>query len=437
MRINRAEKEALSRKIESSNASKRASRQIHKSRFNPPRVALIIETSTSFGRRLLCGIAAYIRENSPWSVYFSERSVHDPLPPWLKNWSGDGIISRIASPEIREVVVNTDIPVVDLNEQLGDLGVPLVSNDHAIVGRLAAHHLLQRGFTQFGFVGHSGNVWSDQRYEEFARTISSAGYPCEEYSNSKKGLHSLRSRSWETETDRIAKWIAGLRKPVGIMACHDFRALQLLTACRLAEVAVPEQAAVIGVGADDVTCELANPPLSSVILNAWRMGYEAAALLDRQMRGEILANQELRIPPLDIVTRQSTDVTAMEDPIVAKTMTFIREHACEGINVEDVLKHVLISRTALQDRFRVALGRPIHDVILDARITRVKELLAQTNLSLQDIAERSGFKHPEYMSSVLKQRAGWTPAKYRQEYGQKTSRSFSGHIASLDHLRPA
>lgn len=388
----------------------------------PPRVALIVETSTSFGRRLLCGIAGYIRENLPWAVYFGERAVNDPVPLWLKDWTGDGIISRVACPEIREVLATKAIPVVDLNEQLGGLGVPLISNDHAAVGRLAAEHLLKRGFRKFGYVGHAGHFWSDRRGQEFSRVVRDAGCTCEEYPGKVEDPESLRQGFWEMELDSIAQWVTGLGKPAGIMACHDFRGLQLLAGCRLADVAVPEQVAVIGVGADEVACELAHPPLSSVILNAWRMGYEAAALLDRLMRGEPPPYQELLIPPLDVVSRQSTDVTATDDPLVAKAMRYIRERACEGINVEDVLGHVLMSRTALQDHFRKVLGRSIHDVLVEVRITRVKELLAQTTLSLEDIAERSGFKHPEYMSNIFKQRSGWTPARYRREYSQKTAK---------------
>ncbi|MBI3279086.1 MAG: DNA-binding transcriptional regulator [Acidobacteria bacterium] len=368
----------------------------------------------------MCGVAAYIRENRPWSVYFSERSVYDPVPEWLKHWSGDGIISRIASPEIREVVARTHVPVVDLNGQLGDLGVPLISNDHAAIGRMAAAHLMERGFTRFGYVGHSGTYWSERRGQEFMQTVRAAGYECVEYQGTVEDIGSLRQASWELEIDVVAAWVAGLRKPVGILAGHDFRALQLLAACRLAGVAVPEQAAVIGVGADDVACELADPPLSSVILNAWRMGYEAAALLDRLMRKEPPPRHEVLIPPLDVASRQSTGTTAIGDPVVAKAVSFIREHACDGINVEDVLAHLVISRTALQDRFRKGLRRSIHDVVVEARIARVKELLAQTTLSLAEIAERTGFNYPEYMSTILKQRTGWTPARYRQEYGPKT-----------------
>src|SRR5688572_20165847 len=267
-------------------------------RTAPPRVALVIETSTSFGRRLLCGIAAYVRENGPWSVYFGERTAHDPVPDWLKSWKGDGIISRVASPEIRKVIAATGIPVVDLNEQCGDLGVPMISNDHVAIASTAAAHLLQRGFTNFGYVGHGGLYWSDRRREEFARHIAEAGHELDTFSDGTQDLPSLRQGAWELELDAIATWVTALAKPAAILACDDFRGLQLLAACRVADIAVPEQVAVIGVGADEIACELADPPLSSVVLNAWSMGYEAARLLHAIMRGDMTNCGDVLIPPL-------------------------------------------------------------------------------------------------------------------------------------------
>jgi LacI family transcriptional regulator len=405
-------------------SSKKSVKLAPKHRPGPPHVALVVETSTTFGRQVLCGIARYIRENSPWSVYFSERSVYDSCPSWLKRWSGNGVISRAFSPEVVETAIKLGIPVIDLNEQIRGQGVPLVSNDHGAIGRLAAKHLLERGFTRFGFVGHAGAFWSEGRFKGFAEVIREAGYACVEYHGKKADLRAMRQRLWELELDEVAGWIDNLPKPVGVMASDDFRAVQFLAACRIADVAVPEQVAVIGVGGDDVSCELAIPPLSSIILNPQRMGYKAAELLDRLMRGESVGAKEVLISPLDVITRQSTDVTAIVDPVVAKAMRFIRERACDGINVNDVLEHVLVSRTALQHHFRDALDQSIHDVIVGMRLTRAKELLSQSKLSLQDIAERSGFNHTEYLSSVFKQRTGWTPAKYREQYGYTTVKPF-------------
>jgi len=360
-----------------------------------------------------------MRENGRWSVYFTDRAVNDLTPSWLVNWKGDGIITRIASPEIREAVANKRIPVVDLNEQLGGMGMPMISNDHAAIGKMCAQHLLDRGFKQFAFLGHAGHRRSDKRQSAFASAVKAAGYPFAMYADAASDMRGLREGAWEMDVDGIAEWAAALPKPVGMMACHDFRALQLLSACKLANVAVPEQAAVIGVGADDVACELAEPPLSSVMLNAWRMGYEAAALLDKLMRGQTAPARELKIPPLDVVARRSTDVTAIDDPLVARAVRLIREQASRGINVEMVVKRLGVSRTSLQDHFRQSIQKSIHDVLIETKVARVKELLTGTSLPIESIAAKCGFRHPEYMSSIFKQRSGWTPAGYRREYGPK------------------
>lgn len=378
---------------------------------------MIVETSTSFGRQLLSGIAQYLRETRPWSVHITDRSVNDATPPWIESWKGDGIITRIASPEIRDAIRDKSIPVVDLNEQLGGMGVPQISNDHVAIGRMAAGHLLTRGFQRFAFLGHSGHKWSDSRGKAFAEMVKAEGYPCDVYADHPVSVQGLKEGIWQTELDGITRWVALLDKPVGILACGDFRGLQLLTACRNAGVAVPEQAAVVSVGADDVACQFADPPMSSIMLNAWKMGYEAAGLLDRQMQGYASAQAAMLIPPLDVMVRRSSDIRAISDPLVAKAVNFIQENARSGMNVEVVLRRLNISRSTLQNRFRAALNRSIHDVLIEARLTAVKELLTGTRLSIAEISTRCGFQYPEYMSAALKKYAGCSPAHYRQQYG--------------------
>ncbi len=257
---------------------------------------------------------------------------------------------------------------------------------------MAAEHLLERGFSHFGFIGHPGINWSEGRHEGFLAAIAAAGYACDEYRGAGKTLRRYHQRSWEKEADEVAAWVRALPKPVGIMACNDFRAVQLLDACRRAEVAVPEEAAVIGVDDEDVACEMANPPLSSVVTNALHVGYEAASMLDGLMRGRRPPSLELCLPPTGIVARRSTDIMAITDPLVATAMQFIRQHACDGINVNDLLRHLPAARSVLQRRFKQLLNRTIHDAILGERIRKVKELLAETPLSLAEIAQRHRFR---------------------------------------------
>lgn len=380
-----------------------------------PHVALLVETSTSFGRRLLEGVADYIRQNGPWSVYVEQRSIYDPAPPWLKSWDGDGIISRAAYPELARLVVQLRIPVIDLNEQVLGLGLPLIFNDHQAIGRLAAEHLLERGLRHFGFIGHPGIYWAEERHRGFAQAVREAGFVCHEYRGTGKTRRRYHQQSWEREMDRVAEWVRSLPKPVGIMAANDFRAVQLLDACRRAQVPVPEEVAVVGVDDEEVACRLANPPLTSVVPDAWRMGWEAAALLDRLMRGKPPPFMQKFIPPKGIVVRQSTDITAIEDPLLAAALSYIRQYACQGIHIQDIVRYVGLSRSTLQRRFRRHLGRSIHDMILKTRLERAKMLLAETDLTLTEIAERTGFHYAEYLHSVFCKHMGITPGQYRQE----------------------
>jgi LacI family transcriptional regulator len=388
-------------------------------RTAPPHVALIVETSTVFGRQVLRGVGIYLRENGPWSVYIEQRSIYDPAPPWLKDWRGDGIISRAAYPELAQLVLHTGIPAIDLQEQVLGLGLPRIVNDNQAIGRMAAEHLLERGFTRFGFIGHPGIAWSEGRFDGFEAAVRAAGHAVDRYRGAARTLRHYHQRSWEKEVDDVAAWLRALPKPAGVMACNDFRAVQLLDACRRAGVAVPEETAVIGVDNETVACEIADPTLSSVVPDAVRIGYEAAATLDSLMRGRRATTAELCLPPTHVVTRRSTDIMAITDPLVASAVQFIRRHACDGINVEDLLRRLDVSRSVLQRRFRDTLHRSIHDAIIAERLRKVKELSAETSLSLPEIAERTGFVHAEYLSTVFKERTGVTISDYRKEHSPR------------------
>ncbi|MBN1491436.1 MAG: XylR family transcriptional regulator, partial [Phycisphaerae bacterium] len=282
------------------------------------------------------------------------------------------------------------------------------------IGHQAAEHLLRNGFTQFGFVGYRGVYWSDHRCDGFREAVESAGGTCDMFMSESMAASRCELRSWDRELDQMAEWLKALPKPVGVMAATDFRAVQVLDACRQAGVAVPEQVAVIGVDDEEVVRELAHPPLSSIRTNAEQVGYRAAEMLAMLMAGNEPPVRKLFVKPLGVAARQSTDLTAIEDPVVAKAMSFIRREACRGINVEDVLRHLSISRSVIQRRFRKQLGRTVHDEIIATRVGRTKELLAQTDLSLSQIAERVGIAHIEYLSAMFKRRTGLTLSAYRR-----------------------
>jgi LacI family transcriptional regulator len=376
-----------------------------------PQIALLIETSNAYARGLLRGIMAYAREHGPWSLSLSEHNRGDRPPGSLSNWRGDGIIARIENQAIADALRKAKIPTVDVSAARLLPSLPWFETDDAAFAGIAAEHLLERGFKNFGFCGDARFNWSNWRSEHFENFIRSSARRCFIYKPSRR--FALND---EAQTDDIAAWVRDLPKPVGIMACYDLRGRQVLDACRRSGVAVPDEVAVIGVDNDELLCELSDPPLSSVIPNTHRTGYEAAALLDAMMSGRRVIGQTHLIPPIGIAIRQSTDVLAIEDRNVARAVRHIRQHACDGINVQDVLKAVPHSRRLLENRFKKLIGRTPHEEILRVQLDRVKKLLSETDLSLEQIAERAGFSHVEYLSVVFKKKVGMPPSRFRMKH---------------------
>ncbi len=370
-------------------------------------VALLIETSNDYARGLLQGIVHYIREHQPWSFHLMEQGRGDDPPPWLDRWKGDGIIARIETPRIARAVVRAGLPAVDVSAARLVPELPWVETDDAQISRLAAEHLLERGFKNFAYCGDARFNWSVWRESHFRAQIEAAHHR----------VHLFRpkvaSANLGAQVGELRRWLQALPKPIGIMACYDIRGQQVLDACRSAQLAVPGEVAVIGVDNDALLCELASPPLSSVIPNTHRTGYEAAALLDRLMTGKRVPAAPHLIVPLGVAARQSTDVLAVDDRDIARAVQFIREHACAGINVGDVLRAVPLSRRVLEQRFQRLLGRTPREEILHVRLNRVQQLLAETDLPLYLIAERTGFDHVEYLSVVFKRETGHTTSDFR------------------------
>ncbi len=376
-----------------------------------PRVALIIETSNSYARGLLEGITDYVREHEPWSVYLPEQGRGDSPPRWLERWDGAGIIARIENPAVAACVRRSRLPAVDVSAARLLPRLPWVETDDVAIADLAYQHLAERGFRSFGYCGDSAFNWSRWRFARFEALVRAAGFALSVHDVPRAG--GRRSPSWDRQQCDLAAWVDGLPRPTGVMACYDVMAQRILDACREADVAVPEEIAVIGVDNDELLCRLADPPLSSVIPDTRRTGYEAASVLARLMARQSVGLQPLRVPPLGVSTRQSTDVLAISDRHVAEALRFIREHALSGIRVADVLGRSRLSRRVLEGRFRAIVGRTPHEELVRTRLAHVKMLLAETDLPIAQIAERAGYEHIEYLSAQFHRVAGMPPSRYR------------------------
>jgi LacI family transcriptional regulator len=288
------------------------------------------------------------------------------------------------------------------------LAFPRVATDAQATARLAATHLIERGLRHFAYCGDRRFHWARQRGEAFARATRAVGGVCP--------IFAPEPGAVDDEVGEIAGWLKTLPKPVGVLASLDLRGQQVLAACRLVGLNVPDEVAVIGVHNDELLCDLCDPPLSSVIPNAQRAGFEAAALLARAMRGRKLPLALHEIAPVGVASRQSTDLAAVGDAKIGGAVRFMRQHAASGANVADVLHAVPMARTAFERRFKAALGTTPHDHLRKLRLERVRELLATTSLPVGEIAVATGFPHIEYLSAMFRRECGVTPLAFRQQH---------------------
>jgi LacI family transcriptional regulator len=373
------------------------------------RVALLIESSRTSGRRLLTGVARYNNEHSGWNMYFEPRGLESPPPAWLRHWQGDGILASVTTRQQAEAFQATGLPVVDLRGAVADTPFLGVLGDNRKVAQLAFAHLHERGLVHFAFCGLSaGQHWhQSQRGEEFRRLVEQAGFSCALYNFHKK------QADWEEEQEELAVWLRGQPKPLGVLACFDDCGYQVLEACRRSGLAVPEEVAVLSADDDLVLCTLAIPPLSSIRFDSEQAGYLAASWLDRLMEGQS-PPPPILYQPTDVVVRRSTDIFAFDDPALNRVLRFIREHAWEGLRVGDLPSVAHLSLTELERRFHRYLGRTPKAELLRVQMEQAKRLLRDTKLALKIIARRLGFSSETYFSYVFQRECGLRPSVYRE-----------------------
>ena len=376
-------------------------------------VAVIIDAANPAQREIIRGVAAYARDAGNWSLYVEQVALYMPD---LRTWPGTGVIADLEEPRVAAATRGVKIPLVQVGGVCASSSSPRISahfeTDDEAIARLAAEHLADRGFARLAYFGlprSRQNPWSEIRARAFKKWAGQAGLPCAVYT----GRYST-NRKWAELQRDLSAWLASLEKPVGLMACNDARALHVLEACRTIGARVPDDVAVIGVDNDEIMCQFSNPPLTSIEQGGRQIGYQAAAMLDRLMAGKRAPRSTIFVEPEGVLTRRSTDTLAIEDPMVAAAVRFIREHGCDGIRVEDVARAVRVSRWTLQPRFKAAMRRTVHAEIRRVQIERAEKLVSATDMPLKQIAVRTGFKHVQYMTTLFRRHLGETPAEYRR-----------------------
>jgi LacI family transcriptional regulator len=382
-------------------------------------VLLVVESSRAYGRGCLAGIASYVRAHGTWDVVHLERGLEDQVPDLLHRRQFDGVIARIENRRIADSIVRFEVPIVDLRGTISQQHVMgSLDTDAAACAQMAWEHFHDCGLRQFAFCGYSGIDFSDDRSRAFAEICRQQGFVSQSFATEELLQGTLANeREGDLTPAAIELWLQTLPRPIGIFACNDVRGRQVLAAARRANLVVPDEVAVLGVDDDEIICDLAATPLSSIEPDTHRIGFAGAEMLDKLMSGERVAKERVHIAPLRVAARLSTDLLALEDPDLTAALRFIRGHACDPISVTDVLAQVAMSRATLERRFKQVLKRSPREEIERVRINRIRLLLGETDYSLTRIARLTGYRTLAHMTTAFRRHHDEPPGHYRRRQG--------------------
>jgi LacI family transcriptional regulator len=376
------------------------------------RIALLLDPGIGCVRGILHGIREYASGRPNWVLRSCPPRTH--LIAQVRDWQPHAIIAGLVLPKIARAVMRMGVPVVDIAYFLPDLRVPTVDVDHTLVGRLAAEYFLERKFVHFGFFGSASATYSKIQEASFRQRVAAAGYrisPC--YGEFLADL--TTPGLWKRSMQKTRRWLHRLGKPAAIFCCDDVPARYLADVCGQTGLRVPDDIALLGLGDDELECQLPAPALSSIAVPSQRIGYEAAAILDGLMSGGACPQEPRLLPPLQVITRHSTDVVAIDDATIRAALQYIRGHAWHDLRVADVVRELAVGRRPLERRFRKVLGRSLLEEIHKVRIQRAKELLSETDLSVTTVAARVGFSSVRRLDVLFRQLVGMSPTAFREQ----------------------
>lgn len=362
---------------------------------------------------LITGVLRYAMDHGcNWSYVTAPESLSLSVID-LVGWRGDGIIAAINTAAEAACVKELEIPTVNISGTLPQTPVPRVSLDNAEVGKIAAEHLVERGFRDFAYFGLRDVAYSTVRQRGFNARLEANGFTS--VSLLMPPTYRAKGMQWREQQRRLEKWLSALPTPVGLFAVTDYRARQVLDACRQIGLRVPQQVAVIGVDNEEVLCVHVQPQLTSVARNNQQEGYHAAAMLDQLVRGRKVEETEKMVPPLGVVARESTETVAFKDPRLCQAIEYLNKHIDDPIGVQELASHVGVSRRWMEYAFRDALGESPYQYIRHRRLKLAQHLLEEEpTVKIYQVARRTGFTSAKQLSMAFGQAFGQSPREYQR-----------------------
>ena len=381
------------------------------------RIILLSDFSEEYYKNLLRGITRYSKDHGPWTFcrmppYYRETIGIDGILEWVHEWGADGIIGQFYNDEEVNKFTAAKIPVIAQDFKERFTSIPNITGAYHETGRLGAEYFLKKGFKNFAFYGFNNIVWSRERAEGFEERVKEAGYAVHYYEHKEQRSRDL----WYYKPSELSRWLQSLPKPVALMTCDDNQGHHITEAASHASIRMPDEVAVLGVDNDEMLCNLSDPPLSSINLDAEKCGYEAARLMEKMIAQKTYTARDIVVKATHIITRQSTDIFASKDKYIVNALKYIHENLDKNLKVDQVLREVPLSRRSLEKRFIQTTGYPVYEYIYNQRIEKFTQKLLETDLTIFEIALDLGLTDSKNIARQFKQIKGLTPVEYRKKY---------------------
>lgn len=384
------------------------------------RILFLTDFSEQYAHELLKGVAAFAKSGNPWvlckmPMSFRERHGLEGVLAWAKKWKADAVIGQFLPDDNVSIFRNNGIIALAQDYVQRFDTIVNITGDHIGAGAIGAEHFIQKGFGSFAFYGVKDIVWSEERKLGFQNAIKTK-IPEAFFS---EYLHSEIEDFWHYDSLKLLKWLMSMPKPVAIMACDDNHGHHIIELCSNYGIRVPEEIAVLGVDNDEIVCSLSNPPLSSLGQSVEKGGYDAACLIQNMLDNPAYVPSDIIVQPIGVVTRQSSDVYATSDNFIAIILKYIHQNVETKFCIDDLLRHVPLSRRLLELKFKKVTGQAIYQYVMTLRIERFAQRLLDSQDPVIDIAMEMEFADYKNIARQFKKLKGCSPLVFRNKHAPK------------------
>ncbi|WP_293668194.1 DNA-binding transcriptional regulator [uncultured Parabacteroides sp.] len=380
------------------------------------KILLLTDFSSGYGRSLLEGVVRYAREAGPWvfyrmPLYYRELHGDEGVVRWAEEWGADAIIAQLTDVDLN-VLNRLDIPIIVQNYKERCHGLSNLTGDYYGTGVMAAEFFIRKGYKAFAYYGFTDTVWMRERGEGFRDAVSEKGYPVYSFDDGRQ----LSGGQWNFDAERVSRWLLDLPKPIALFACDDYYALQITEVCKMYNIDIPGDIAVLGVDNDNLLCNISDPALSSIELDVENGGYEVGKLLHLFIEKKITAPADVIIKPVRVVSRGSTERFAVSDKYIGQVLAYIEDNYCNSLSVDDLIRIIPYSRRVLEKKFKSETGMSVYQYIQQQRIEKFAALLITTDLPLAEAAADAGFPDYKNVSRIFVKMKEMTPLQYRKRF---------------------